>query len=191
MKRVFIIHGLDGMPNSGWKLWLLSELRKSKISASALLMPSPHDPKMKEWVSVIKNSVLVPDEETFFVGHSLGVAAILRYLETLKEGQKIGGAVLVSGPYIKIDKLNKKSFARRADSFFRTDFAFSKIKKSCKKFAIIHGDDDDVVPFNHAEVLSKKLNCQITIVHNGGHLTGHEGWTKLPQALKALEEMFK
>lgn len=45
----------------------------------------------------IKDVVGEPDLNTYFAGHSLGLIAILRYLEILPETQKVGGCVFVAG----------------------------------------------------------------------------------------------
>ncbi|KKQ37224.1 MAG: hypothetical protein US53_C0024G0012, partial [Candidatus Woesebacteria bacterium GW2011_GWA1_37_7] len=47
-------------------------------------------PKIKEWVPFLQENMSNPDEETHFVGHSIGCQTILRYLETLSEKTKVG-----------------------------------------------------------------------------------------------------
>jgi len=44
MKKVFIIHGFEGEPNGGWRPWLMRELAKFDVYASALPMPTPEKP---------------------------------------------------------------------------------------------------------------------------------------------------
>jgi len=91
MKKVFIVHGFGGEPNGGWRPWLMGELAKKDIYACALPMPTPEEPKKEEWVKAITDAIKIPNEEIFLVGHSLGVPAILHYLENLVAG----GGVLV------------------------------------------------------------------------------------------------
>ena len=168
----------------------MGKLAKDKIYACALPMPNSYNPQKDEWVKAIADAIGDPGEEIFLVGHSLGAPAILRYLETLPENKKIGGAVLVSGPYKPIiypDNIN----INKIDHFINYPFNFDKIKKVCPQFSIIHGDNDDVVPFSHAEYFSKNLNCGIFSVKNGQHLSGGAGWFELPEALQALEKMIK
>ncbi len=187
MKKVFMVHGFGGEPNGGWRPWLMGELAKEDIWACALPMPTPITPKKDEWVEEIKRAIGEPDEEIFLAGHSLGVPAILRYLEGLPENSKIGGALLVSGP---VRSLNQERYMI-LEHFINTSFDFEHIKKVCKNFVVIHGDNDDKVPFSHAEELSKNLNCKLVLVPNGGHLGGSDGWRQLPQALEAINEMMK
>jgi len=187
MEKVFIIHGFKGEPNGGWKPWLMGELDRRKIYACALPMPNPDEPEKDAWVKTITDAVGDPNEEIFLIGHSLGVPAILRYLETLSSGVKIGGAVLVSGPVFKKENGGNKYIS----VFLEELFNFEHIKKVCKNFAVIHGDNDEAVPFSDAEYLSKNLSCNLIAIPNGGHLGGHEGFHKLPQVLESLEKMMK
>lgn len=192
MKKVFIIQGFRGAPNGGWKPWLMVELEKQDIYACSLPMPTPNEPKKEEWAKTIAEVVGNSNEdEIFLVGHSLGVPAILRYLETIPEAQKVAGSVLVSGPCSLIKPEDKEAMTRKIDNFLETPFNFEHIKKVCKIFCIIHGDNDDKVPFSHAEELSKNLNCKLISIPNGGHLNGSSGWNELPEALQALNEMMK
>ncbi len=180
-----MVHGFMGSPNGGWRPWLMGELEKDEVYACALPMPNPNYPKKEEWVKTIADVVADPEDEIFLVGHSLGVPAILHYLQSLENDRKINGVVLVSGP-VKPLKVVKYPVI---DTFLDS-FDFTHIKKVCKNFCIIHGDNDDKVPFNHAEELSKNLNCKLITIPNGGHLNGSAGWTELPEVLEALKEMF-
>jgi len=190
MKKVFIVHCFTGSPNRCWSPWLMGELAKKDIYACALPMPTPDDPKKAEWVETIADAVGIPNEEVFLVGHSLGVPAILRYLETLNENQQIGGAVLVSGPCEILNPENKEARIRKIDNFFDTPFDFNYIKQKSKNFTIIHGDNDEKVPIAHAKIISESVNGDLVIIPGGGHLGRSDGWIELPQSLEALEKMF-
>ncbi len=182
MKKVFLIHGFKGQPNGGWRPWLMRELAKIDIYACALPMPTPDNPMKEEWVKTISLAISEPNEEIFLVGHSLGVPAILRYLENLPIEKKIRGAVLVSGPIHKIQKNGYES----VNSFLEDPFNFDHIKSVCENFTVIHGNDDPNVSFKEAEELSSILLCDLISVPNGKHLNGSAGIYELPQALEAL-----
>ncbi len=182
MKKVFLIHGFEGRPNGGWRPWLMAELEKQGVYACALPMPTPELPRCFEWVSVVKEAIdRCPQDDIYLVGHSLGVPAILRYLES-GDTRAIAGAVLVAGPC-------QRTRERKIDEFFEKPFSFSAIRKRCQRFTIIHGSDDPNVPMTHAEELQSALSGQLIIVEGGKHLNGDAGYYSLPQCIKALEQM--
>lgn len=185
MKKVFMIHGFNGEPNGGWRPWLMGELAKKDIYACALPMPSPEVPIKEEWIKTITDAVKTPNKEIFLVGHSLGVPAILRYLETLSVGQKIGGAVLVSGPPFIIQKNGYEC----VNKFLENSFDFEHLKNVCNNFVVVHGSDDQIVSFNDAEQISKNLACELVSVSGGKHLNGSAGFYKVPEILDSLKKM--
>lgn len=187
VKKVFLIHGYGGEPNGGWRPWLLGKLAHLDIWSCAPAMPMAGNPKKDEWVKEISRQVGNPDENIFLVGHSLGVPALLRYIESLPEGSKIGGMVLVSGI---INVIEGKERYESINHFYDHPFNFERIKSICSNFTVIHGDNDSAVPFSDAEQLSKELNCELVSIKNGGHLNGSSGWYELPEALSTLEKMF-
>jgi hypothetical protein len=188
MKKVFIVHGFNGEPNGGWRPWLMGELAKHDIYACALPMPKPDVPSKESWVKTISIAVENPNEEIFLVGHSLGVPAILGYLETLALGLKIGGVVLVSGIIHVVSDRDKPSLINH---FFDKDFNYEKIKNICSNFVVIHGDDDQNVPFSQAIELSQNLSCELVPVPDGKHLNGSAGFYQLPELLESLLKMIK
>jgi len=121
------------------------------------------------------------NDEIYLVGHSLGVPAILRFLETTA-CTNIEGAVLVSGPF--------HSTYEKIANFYETPFSFERIKLVCSQFTVIHGDNDSVVPFGNAQKFAHELNGDLISIPNGGHLNGSSGFDTLPEALTALQEMF-
>ncbi len=180
MKRAFIIHGWQGYPEEGWRPWLRKELEKRKFSASVPTMPDTDHPKMDGWVSHLSDTVGVPDEGCYFVGHSLGCIAILRYFETISVN--VGGAVLVAG---FADNLGIKELS----TFFTKPVDWGKIKSVCKNFAAIHSDDDPYVPPKNGDIFKKNLNAKIIVEHGMKHFSGDDGIFELPSALKAVLDM--
>lgn len=187
MKKVFIIHGFQGRPNLNWFPWLMEELSKKSIYACSLPMPTPDAPVKSEWVKTINEAVGTSTEEIFLIGHSLGVPAILRYLESLDKDSKIGGVVLVSGPAFVI----KEDGYEQVNTFLDTSFDFDHIKNACNNFVVIHGDNDTNVLFSDAEFLRDKLSCELIPIPNGGHLNSAVGCYKLPEVLDSLIKMMK
>ncbi len=82
-----------------WILWLWKSLKDRGFVVKAPAMPEPDEPTIENWVHFLKTFVGEADEDTYFVGHSIGCQTILRYLETLPEGTRVGGSrtVIESG----------------------------------------------------------------------------------------------
>lgn len=147
-------------------------------------MPDTNHPKMHAWVDHLSKTVGEPDEDCYFVGHSLGCATVFRYLESLRFGKKIGGAVLVAGPVERKKDDDIKNF-------FLSPFDWNKIRNHCEKFVGIYSDDDPVVPLKDGNVLEEKLNAKLIVEHKLGHISSSDGVTKLPSALDSVLEMEK
>ena len=189
-KRVFIIHGWSGYPKEGWFPWLKNELRARDIRVNVPKMPHADRPKINEWVSQLKKLVGKTDENTFFVGHSIGCQTILRYLETLSGNQKIGGAVFVAGWFTLVN-LETSEEEKIAKPWLKKPINVSKIKKQLNKVVVIFSDNDSVVPQENQKIFKQKLGAKIIIEHKKGHFSGNDGIKKLPAALKALLQMIE
>lgn len=184
-KRVIIIHGWKAAPEMHWFPWLKQELEKREFAVAVPQMPDTDNPLLKRWVGKIRDTVGKPGTDTFLVGHSLGVLAILKYLETLPAGQKIGGAVLVAGfsePF--------PNMPRELDNFFAGGkINYVKISSSAGKFAVISSDNDLFVPLRYGEFLSDKLNAAFLIMPSAGHIRQDEGFVQFPEALRSVVEI--
>lgn len=142
-------------------------------------MPDANRPKMDAWLTHLRKLVGNLDGNCFFVGHSLGCITILRYIETLEKGKKIGGTVLVAG---FSDTLNYKELG----TFFTKPIEWEKIKSHCENFVAIFSDNDPYVPLKHAEIFKEKLGAEIIIEHNMKHFSGDDGVNELPVALESV-----
>lgn len=178
-KRVIIIHGFQGKPNSGWKPWIKKKLLERGFEVSIPAMPTPYHPKMKAWIDKIYQVVGTPDENTFFIGHSLGCIAIARYLSTLLDDIKVGGCVFVAGfsGNLKIPELRE---------FYALPFDPEKAKIHTKNFVMIHSRDDEDVPIEKALEFHKQLGGKFITENGMGHYSGGEGITEVPTVLKEL-----
>jgi len=179
MKKVFIVHGFNGSPNGGWRPWLMAELQKKDVYACALSMPNPDNPVLAEWVEEISRHIESNKrDQVYLVGHSLGVPAILRYLES-ERGLHVKGIVLVSGPIFKTSK-------KKVANFIKDPFDFKAIRSKVKNIAVIHGDNDKIVLVDQGVKVVKELKAELIIIKNGGHLNGSSGWNTLPQCMEVL-----
>ena len=188
-RRVFVIHGYQSHPKDCWFPWLKKELVKRGCKVFVPRMPNPARPEKSSWVQEIKRAVGAPDENTFLVGHSLGAIAIIRYIETLRKNQKIGGAIFVAGR-----AMGRKTFGGRygrISSFFKNPISWRKIKRRCKKFTGLYSADDPVVSTENGRLLKQKLGAKFILVNNKGHFSRSDKVYKLPAALRAVIDIYK
>ena len=182
MKRVFIIHGYTGYPDTNWFPWLKKELEKLNISVFIPLMPNTENPKLSEWLPYLRLQVGSPNKDTYFVGHSLGCITILKYIESLPKNTKVGGALLVAGFASPIH-------FSELDNFFPTPLNDEKIKESVLKIININSDNDHHVPFVQAEEIKNRFNSELITIANGGHLNDKAGYKEFPILLEKLKEL--
>lgn len=176
-QKVILVHGYNTTPNGAWFPWLMGEVKKLAVFAVSLDMPTPAIPLQTEWVSEIARAVeRHKGSEVYLVGHSLGVAAILDYLQS-EGAHHVRGAVLVSGRITPGPNL--------ATVGFYQVFDYEKIKGMMDGCVVIHATDDDMVPYENGVTLSAGLNCELVTLATGKHL-GDAQTTALEPVLDAL-----
>ena len=192
MPRVIIIHGWASFPKDGWFPWLKENLEKKGFEVLVPKLPDPKNPRIQNWVQTIAEVAGKADEKTFFVGHSLGCQAIVRYLETLPEGTKIGGAVFVGGYFKRLTGLEEEikediGVAETERHWLGNPIDFSKVKPHIIKSIAIFSNNDYYVPPDNEDDLRDKLGSEIRIVDDMGHFSGVlDGITELPIALESV-----
>lgn len=183
-----MVHGWGGYPEEGWQPWLKNNLEKCDFEVFVPAMPDTASPTMGKWVPYLSKVVGEPDENCYFVGHSLGCITILRYLETLKENQKVGGIVLVAG--FGAD-LEYDGYKGELKSFFLKPVNWQEIKKHCHKFIAIHSDNDPWVSIKNSALFKEKLGAESVIEHGMRHFSGDDNIFKLPEAYDSVLKLAK
>lgn len=189
-KRVIIVHGWDGYPEKGWFPWLKKELKDKGFEVIVPQLPDPSSPRIYNWVPVLASTADKVDENTYFVGHSMGCQTIARFLETLPEGVKVGGVVFVAGFFKRLTGLEDDPAVQETDKhWLGAPINFEKIKKHLSKSIAIFSNDDPWVPLDNQDDFRDKLGSKIIIEHGMGHFSGSTGTTELLVALDALLEI--
>lgn len=184
MKRVLIIHRWDGYPEEGWLPWLKYELESRGFSVHVPAMPHPEKPTIGDWVPYISDLVGEPDGHTYFIGHSVGSQMILRYLEGLPPGKKVGGVVFVAG-FFELTGLNEEEQGI-AKPWLETPIDCTRVKQHTSKFVAIFSDDDPFVPLSNKELMGQRLGAKTIVEKRKGHFSGDDGVKELPSALQAV-----
>ncbi len=192
IKRAFIIHGWGGSPEHDWLQWLKEKLEQKGFEVHVPAMPNTFFPKINAWTSKLKEVVGKCDENTYFVGHSIGCQTVMRYIESLKDKEKAGGAILVAGWFNLTDDTWDESYTPKiANEWIHTKIDFEKIKKHTKKIVDFASDNDPYVPLSDAEIFRKKLNAEVIVLHGKGHVSEEDGVKEVPFVLDKLLDMMK
>jgi len=93
--KIYIIHRWEGNPKADWYVWLKNQLQDMGFLANILEMPNSEKPNIKQWTAFVREKAGEPDNNTLFIGHSVGCQAILRYLQNSKNSAL--GIICVSG----------------------------------------------------------------------------------------------
>jgi predicted alpha/beta hydrolase family esterase len=177
---VIIIHGYKSSPQDCWFPWLKKELEKRWYDVKIPKMPHPDHPKVSAWIKTIQHTVGNVSPTTYFVGHSLGTMAIIRYLETIQSKEKIGGAIFVAGRFMTRTTKSKVS------EFFDKKINWKKVKNSANKFVGVYSLDDPLVSTENGRLIGQKLGAKFVLEKHKGHFSQDDKIFKLPVVLKEL-----
>ncbi len=185
MKRVFVIHRWDGTPQSDWYPWLKTHLEKQGLVVNILVMPHPEEPRIEEWVSYLKSTAASPDNETYFIGHSIGCQTIMRYLAALPTDRIVGGAIFVAG-WLHLVNLSDANSKAIASPWLTSSIDFGKVKEHLPKLFALFSDDDPWVPLTDIQLFEKYLGATTKLLQNHGHFTSEDGIKQLPEVLNTF-----
>ena len=181
--NIFIFHGTEGHPEENWFPWLKGKLETKGHKVFVPQFPTPPivPAKISEWFEVLKNYEQYINEDTIFIGHSLGGVFALRVLEKIKHPVK---AVFLVGAPIGVKPILNYE---RDKSFSGFDFDWQTIKNNSKNFTVYHSDDDPYVSLANGEQLAKNLDVELTFIPNAGHFNTKAGYTEFDALLSKLE----
>ncbi len=184
MKRVYIIHGWGQDSNMPWIKWLERELKEKDFEVHAFDMPNTEHPKIEEWVRFLEDHIDDDkiDENTFFVGHSIGAQTIMRYLEKLHKHKKVGGCVFVA-PWLDLINLEPEEI-EIAHPWINSEIHFDRILDHCNNFTAIFSDNDPYVHLDEAEKFKERLGANIIIKHEMNHFEDAEKIEEIIGGLK-------
>ncbi len=184
MKRVIFVHRWSGGPLDDWRPWLKSELERRGYEVINPQMPDMDTPMIEKWVGKLREIVGTPDADTYFVGHSIGCQAILRYLETIDA--PVGGAVFVAG-WFDLKNLEDEEVVSIAKPWIETPINASKIEKVLPKSTLIISKDD---PYDCYDLNVKKFTefgSRVSVLPHAGHITEPKEPAVLSQFLNLAE----
>jgi predicted alpha/beta hydrolase family esterase len=141
-----------------WQPWAKNELENQGITCSVPAMPNPWLPEYKEWKEEFEK--LQMDESTVLVGHSRGVAFLLRWLS---ETELQVGKLIMVAPNLRTESVNPV-----LQDFYSFDID-EGIQKRVGQRIIFTSENDDLENIESAELLTKKLDCKVINLPDHGH----------------------
>jgi len=191
MKRAIIVHCWEGYPEYCWYPYIKRELEARGFQVAVPAFPDTENPRLEKWLLMLNEIAGKSDEDLYLIGHSLGCATIMHYLENLQENEKVGGVVFVAGfSDINDPKLNFEEIK----NFFETPVDLEKIKNKSKNgFIAIQSDDDPYVDLKFVDIFKEKLGAEVIIKHNAKHFSGaiegEESCLELPEVVQSVEKL--
>lgn len=183
-KRVIIVHGWGGSPQTDFLPWAKKELETKGYEMTVPTMPDTDYPKIEKWVPYLTEIVGKPRKDDILIGHSMGCQTILRFLEGLPEDQKVGKVILVAGfgPYLKGLTEEEQQIAQ---PWLDAPLDLDKVRTKADSFTAIFSDNDPFVPLEeNRKIFEEKLEAEIFIEHNKGH------FNDMPQECPELLKLF-
>jgi len=190
-QRVYVVHGWDGHPEDNWFPWLKKEFEAKGFEVFVPQLPETENPRISDWVPKLAETVGVVDENTYFVGHSMGCQAIVRYLESLPDGVKVGGAVFVAGFFKRVTVIgDDQNIQEMFHHWLSAPINFERAKSHLSKSIAIFSDNDPYVPLDNQDDFRNKLDSDIIIKHQKGHFCTRDGAIKLPIVFKSVLDIY-
>jgi uncharacterized protein len=175
--KFILIHGYKSGPKLNFWPWLIDELKKRGHEVVAPQLPDAENPDEQAWTEALLEEVKNVDDETIVIGHSLGGAMALRFLEAVEARSTPKACLLISTPWmIQSDKFR---------GFFMSELDFEVLMWKVSRFALLHSKDDDVIPFDHAQKYEKVLHAKLHETEEAGHFKGES----YPVMLKVIDEL--
>lgn len=183
--RVIIVHGWAGTPEEGWFPWLKKELEAKDFQVIIPQLPDAENPKIQNWVPTLAAAIGVSDEDTYFVGHSMGCQTIARYLEKLDNSVRVGGVVYVAGFF---DSLTLTGDEEEGvwNAWKDIPVDLSRVRARAPRSVAIFSDDDPYVPMVNQEDFRNELGSEIIVQHAMKHFSEDSGCFELPIALESV-----
>lgn len=186
-KKAILVHGWEGDPENNWFPWLKKELINRGYQVVVPQLPDSDHPKMEPWLKTLTEAAAEVDEETIFIGHSLGCQTILRYLETLPEGKKVGAIICVAG-FFTLVNLEGPEQEALAKPWLETPIDTDKVKTIANKIVLILSDNDPWVKIEpNKSMFEEKLGAQVVIKQGGGHFDDDANTKELPDILDFID----
>ncbi len=184
--KIFIFHGAYGHPDENWFGWMKQELQERGILCEVPSFPTPEGQSLQSWLAVFSEVAQSIDSSTILIGHSLGAAFLLRWLE--RNPVRIKAAILV-GAFI--GEVGVSLFDSINRDFFSEPYNWERLRNRSSQFICYHGSNDPYVSKENFELLAGHLRAKKRLVLQGGHFNVAAGYRRFPLLLTHLNQLLE
>lgn len=189
MKKIYLVHCWGGTSNDGWYPWIDRSLSNKNTKVIRFDMPNTSNPVINEWLDKLDSVIDDLDENTYFIGHSIGCQTIMRYLET-KEITKIGGILFIAPWFDLLKKaVEDEESYNTAYPWINNKIDLEKVKKFTSNINCIFSDNDYFVSLEQKDEFKNKLNAETCVVKNKGHISQDDNVFELNEILDLSKKM--
>lgn len=180
-----IAHASYGSPFEHWIPWLFKNLTDEGKSVLAPQFPCGTDIQTYEaWAKVMDAYRNLIDENTSFIGHSIGPAFICSYLAD--NNLKAKDLFLIAPFY---DIIDITDYDHVNSTFLKCDKLISISDLTRDRYCYI-SKDDPYVPNKLAEDFIKTINGKAIYKENSGHFNTMSGYTTFKELLKNIRNCY-
>lgn len=164
-------------PRQDWKNSLQDRLGED-FDVFQPRMPNGTNAQYSEWSIWFEKITKLLDDDSIFVGHSLGGVFLAKYLSENKLPKSIKALFLVAAPF------NDEDIDESLASF-RISNSLELCEQQVQNIYLYHSKDDEVVPFHHVNLYNEALpEATIVTFEDRGHF-------KQPEFPEIVEDIKK
>ena len=175
-KKVLILHGWGGSDYPHWQAWLASELIKQNFEVSFPALPNRDFPDFKQWLEFTVKEVehFNPD---IVVCHSLGNVLWFHLLQHMN--------IKTIDKLLLVAPVKKDCDIEELKEFFPYEVPTDLKSKDA---LLVVSTNDIYMNLHEANELQHKLNINMSILENAGHINAECGFGPLNEVLEWINE---
>ena len=168
--NIYLIPRWAGTIHSDWYDWMVLEIKlKFHVEIHRFEMPDWDQPDISKSIQFLESEISELNENTYFIGHSVGCQAILRFIDQqlkVNKNLKIGGFLFVAG-WFEVDKpwLSLKPWMKIEN----VDFHGISQQINFKKVLISDNDPFTTDFLKNKSLWYEYINAGVNIYHNKLH----------------------
>ena len=175
-EKTLILHGWGGSDMPHWQAWLAGELAKDYGTVAFPLLDNPHFPTKNRWMKQFKQ-LLADFQPDTVVCHSLA-NTVWFHLCTEGEIKRVKRLLLVAPPKLDLELETIKTF-------FPVDIPTDLF---ADEVMLVTSNTDPYMTQDEATTLQAKLNVEMLVLDEAGHINADSGYGEWPWVLKWLKQ---